>query len=74
MHIARASLTQRGGRRFLRSYALENIFAFARLTALNPSINILSSKIRNIYNNEGIAKTAEAEDFKELAIASGWSP
>lgn len=51
----------------MRTYAFENIFAFARLTALNPSINILSSKIRNIYNNEGIAKTAEAEDFKELA-------
>ena len=51
----------------MRTYAFENIFAFARLTALNPSINISASKIRNIYNNDGFAKTAEAEDFKELA-------
>ncbi len=53
---------------------LKIFFAFARLIALNPSINISASKIRNIYNNDGFAKTAEAEDFKELAIASGWSP
>lgn len=58
----------------MRTYAFENIFAFARLTALNPSINISASKICDIYNNDGFAKTAEAEDFKELAIASGWSP
>lgn len=51
----------------MRTYAFENIFAFSRLTALNPSINISASKIRNIYNNEGVANTAEAEDFKELA-------
>ena len=51
----------------MRTYAFENIFAFSRLTALNPSINISASKIRNIYNNEGFAKTAEAEGFKDLA-------